>query len=238
MQLFYAPTLLNGDFLLDENDSKHCVAVLRHSEGDLITLADGQGTFYEAQITQANPKRCAFQVLRTWPDPTRPPAQLHIAIAPPKNMARFEWFLEKATEIGISEITPLIAERSERAELRLDRLEKVMIAAMKQTLKATLPRLNPPRKFNALLADVVALHDYPVKCIAYVNPQNELFKHTCPPHKNVLVLIGPEGDFSPAEVQKAVAEQFVPVSLGHSVLRVETAGIVVCTTVQLTQQIK
>ncbi len=236
MQLFYAPDLPQKiGCQLDENDSRHCVAVLRHSEGDLITLADGRGIFYEARITQAHPKCCIFEIVRTWQDPAQPAVRLHVAIAPPKNTARFEWFLEKATEIGIHEITPLIAERSERSELRINRLEKVMVAAMKQTLKATLPILHPPRKLNALLADTTALHDYPIKGIAYINPQNQLLKHLCTPRKNVMVLIGPEGDFSPAEVQKAANAGFVPVSLGSSVLRVETAGIVVCTTVQLAQ---
>jgi 16S rRNA (uracil1498-N3)-methyltransferase len=230
--IFYAPQIANGTYQLDETDSKHCVQVLRHQAGDNIVLADGKGWFYEARISALHPKRCGFELVRQWRDPQAMPADLHIAIAPPKNIARFEWFLEKATEIGISHITPLLTTRTERSELRLDRLEKIMIAAMKQTGKATLPNLYPPAKFAPFIAQSTATQ-YPIHCIAHIAPHNPHLSTVYERGKNALLLIGPEGDFTPDEVQTATAAGFAPVSLGNSILRVETAGVFVCSLVQI-----
>ncbi len=236
MQLFYAPQVRNNIFQLDETDSKHCVQVLRHNVGDLLVLADGLGLFYEAQIEKAHPKCCSFVVKRTWHDESQPSVKLHIAIAPPKNIARLEWFLEKVTEIGIAEITPLITQRSERSEIKPDRLQKILVAAMKQSLKAQLPQLHAPLKFKQFIQAHNTPQHYPIRCIPTVNPQNALLRDVYQKGQDALMLIGPEGDFTPQEVQMATDAGFVPVSLGKSVLRVETAGVFVCSLVQIANQ--
>lgn len=238
MQLFYAPLVRKGIFYLDETDSKHCIQVLRHRAGDSLMLADGYGTFYEAHISDPHPKRCSFVIMRTWHDETSPAERLHIAIAPPKNIARLEWFLEKATEIGITEITPLLTTRTERSEIRLDRLQKIIVAAMKQTLKAKLPQLHPPIKFVPFIQQSAEFAPtYPIRCIPHISPHNpQLLRDVYQQGSNALILIGPEGDFTPDEVSIAVAAGFVPVSLGKSILRVETAGVFVCSLVQIINQ--
>lgn len=236
MQLFYAPKIRENVFYLDEIDSKHCIQVLRHRVGDTLTLADGEGTFYEVSISDPHPKRCSFTLIRHWQDETIPTAKLHIAIAPPKNIARLEWFLEKATEIGITEITPLITTRTERSEVKTDRLQKILVAAMKQTLKAKLPLLNAPVKFAPFIKKYAHSTEYPIRCIPHIEPNNLLLRQIYQKNQNALVLIGPEGDFTNDEVQSALNAGFTPVSLGKSILRVETAGIFVCSLVQIINQ--
>jgi 16S rRNA (uracil1498-N3)-methyltransferase len=229
MQLFYVSGIQDNICVLSEEESWHCMKVLRLETGHEIHLTDGVGNFHLGRLTKAHHKGCLVEIIETRPQPTQN-WSLHIAMAPTKNIDRFEWFLEKATEIGIDEITPLICEHSERETVKLTRLEKVLVAAMKQSLKARLPKLNEPVKFRDL---VVQEFDGP-KFIAYCETGSESELHDCyKKGSSAMVLVGPEGDFSKSEVELAGREGYTPVSLGPSRLRTETAGVVVCATVGL-----
>jgi 16S rRNA (uracil1498-N3)-methyltransferase len=230
MHIFYTPELSGNTYTLDETESKHCIRVLRLEKGNEITLVDGRGGWSTARIADPNPKRCVVNVVRLELNFGKRDYQIHIAIAPTKNMDRIEWFLEKATEIGIDRVTPLLCRFSERKEVKLDRLEKVMVSAMKQSLKAYLPKLDELTKFT----DFIRQPFEGQKFIAHCEEQHrELLKNLVEPNGNYLILIGPEGDFSPDEIELAISAGFVPVSLGDSRLRTETAGVVACHTFNL-----
>lgn len=230
MQLFYVPDIPGAEVILDETESKHAIRVLRLEKGEKVNVVDGKGGFYVAEIAEANPKKCLLQILETKREFGKRNFHLHIAIAPTKNNDRFEWFLEKATEIGIGEITPLITERSERKTVNPERLEKILVSAMKQSLKAFLPKLCNPQSFKELLKQPFDGK----KFIAYIEEKQTVhLKNVVDKSDNVLVLIGPEGDFSPDEVKLALQNGFQPVSLGESRLRTETAGVVACHIVNL-----
>jgi 16S rRNA (uracil1498-N3)-methyltransferase len=230
MHIFYTPELSGKTYILDETESKHCVRVLRLEKGDEITLVDGRGRFFTAEITDPNPKRCAVNLTKSELDFGLRNFQVHVAIAPTKNMDRIEWFLEKTTEIGINRVTPLLCRFSERKEIKHDRLEKVMVSAMKQSLKAYLPKLDELTKF----ADLIRQPFDGQKFIAHCEEQHrELLRNAVIPGGKYLILIGPEGDFSSEEIEMAIAAGFVPVSLGDSRLRTETAGVVACHTFNL-----
>jgi 16S rRNA (uracil1498-N3)-methyltransferase len=228
MQLFYV-TNINGEFAhFDEIEARHCVQVLRKKEGDFVHFIDGKGGFYKGEIDETGKKKCVVKILDHQPDFAKRNFHLHIAIAPTKNIARLEWFLEKTTEIGIDEITPILCDHSERTKIRLDRLQKVLISAMKQSLKAKLPKLNEPQKLDAFIKQIDKDNQelYIAHCAD--GEKNDL-KHNYQKGKNVLVLIGPEGDFSNREIQLAFEHDFSSITLGESRLRTETAGIVACT---------
>ena len=230
MHIFYTPNLSGKSFVLDEMESKHCVRVLRLAEGDEIVLVDGRGGWFVARIADANPKRCAVAVVDEKLSYGLRNFSIQVAIAPTKNIDRIEWFLEKATEIGITRVTPLLCHHSERKEIKADRLEKVMVSAMKQSLKAYLPQLDEMTKFATLVKQPFNGQ----KFIAHCEEQHrELLKNVVRPGENYLILIGPEGDFSPEEIQLALDNGFLPVSLGKSRLRTETAGLVACHTFNL-----
>lgn len=230
MHIFYTPDLSGNTYTLDESESKHCVRVLRLEQGDEIILVDGRGGMFTAQIEDPNPKRCAVKVVKSELNYGLRNFSVHIAIAPTKNIDRIEWFLEKATEIGIDRITPLLCRFSERKEIKNDRLEKVMISAMKQSIKAKLPQLDPLTKFS----DFITQPFEGQKFIAHCDEQHrDLLKKIMVPNQNYLILIGPEGDFSSEEIEKAIQAGFHPVSLGDSRLRTETAGVVACHTFNL-----
>lgn len=230
MHIFYTPELSGKTYTLDETESKHCVRVLRLEKGDEITLVDGRGGFFSAEISDPNPKRCVVNLTKSELNFGQRNFQVHVAIAPTKNMDRIEWFLEKATEIGVSRVTPLLCRHSERKEIKHDRLEKVMISAMKQSLKAYLPQLDELTKFS----DFVRQPFEGQKFIAHCEEQHrELLKNAIKLDGNYLILIGPEGDFSSEEIRMAIDAGFVPVSLGDSRLRTETAGVVACHTFNL-----
>ena len=203
---------------------------MRLEKGDEITLVDGRGGLFTAQIADPNPKRCLVEVIQSELNFGMKNYRIHIAIAPTKNMDRMEWFLEKATEIGIDRITPLLCRYSERKEVKLDRLEKVIVSAMKQSLKAYLPKLDDLTKFS----DFIKQPFEGQKFIAHCEEQHrELLKNAIIPSGNYLILIGPEGDFSSEEIRMAIDAGFAPVSLGDSRLRTETAGVVACHTFNL-----
>lgn len=230
MNLFYTPDIEKCDtYVLNEIESKHAIKVLRLKEGDLITLINGKGMFFEARITEALPKKCQVLILNTITEKVSKP-HLHIAIAPTKNNDRLEWFVEKCTEIGIGEITPIICHHSERKNLREDRLVKTAVAAMKQSLKATLPKVNPLISFKELMDIPFEGKKYIAHC--YGEEQIHL-KNTYNQGDKALVLIGPEGDFSKEEIDWAIKHNFEPITFGESRLRTETAGVVACNIINL-----
>lgn len=232
MQIFYTPDIETKKELPEE-ESGHCVRVLRLTEGDEILLTDGKGSFYKAVISGAHPKHCAFEIRETIRQPRLWPFHLHIAVAPTKNMDRMEWFAEKATEIGIDAITCLNCRFSERKEIKPARLEKILVSAMKQSQKATLPQLAGMTDFKKF----VSLPFDGRKLIAHCGEgEKPLIKELYKPGENVLILIGPEGDFSPEEVALAISQGFEPISLGKSRLRTETAALVACHTIHVLNQ--
>lgn len=229
MILFYTDDIDGNIARLDTEQARHCVQVLRKKEGDAISFVDGMGGFYEGIIHETGKKKCVIQIIKTQQGFNKRPFHLHIAIAPTKNINRLEWFLEKATEIGIDEITPIICHHSERRKLRTDRQRKILVAAMKQSLKAYLPRLNEPISFKQFIQQS---RTNLVKYIAQ-GAENTALKDNYTAKKDVLLLIGPEGDFSKAEISMAFDNGFQGINLGKSRLRTETAGIVACHTLNL-----
>ncbi len=233
MQLFYVPNISGTEILLDETESKHAIRVLRLQNGNRVQIVDGKGGFFEAEISDANPKKCRLSIIKSQAEFGKKDFHLHIAIAPTKNIDRFEWFLEKATEIGIDEITPLITAHSERKTVNPERLEKILVSAMKQSLKAYLPKLNNLTS----LKELVINNRTENKFIAYCDDiQKNHLKDLDVKGKKTLILIGPEGDFSPEEVEFAIENGFEVVSLGSARLRTETAGIVACNIVNLANE--
>lgn len=225
MHLFYTPDISADYYQLNEEESKHCVRVLRLVNGDIVYLIDGAGGFYKTEITDAHPKRCTLHVLEKQSDYGKRNFYLHIAIAPTKNIERIEWFLEKVTEIGVDEITPIICQRSERKEVKTDRLNKIIISAIKQSLKAFKPKLNESIDFKKFIVQPKLKSKYIAHCLED-NKQSvsQVYKQK----EDILILIGPEGDFTPAEIEMALQNGFVPITLGESRLRTETAGVVAC----------
>lgn len=230
MTLFYCPTLATAA-VLSEEESQHAVKVLRLQSGDEIIVVDGVGGYHKARITNPHHKRCAFEIVETIAEYGKRNFKLHIAIAPTKNIERLEWFIEKATEIGIDEITPIICRFSERKIVKEERLEKIVVSAAKQSVKAYFPVLNPLCTFDELLKKSNASQKFIAHCY---EEDKRLLQTEVQKGNDVLILIGPEGDFSKEEVEKALVAGFAPVSLGTSRLRTETAGVVACHTVSLT----
>jgi 16S rRNA (uracil1498-N3)-methyltransferase len=231
MQLFYAPDINEDVYYLSEEETFHCTRVLRLKAGNSIHLTDGMGKLFTAVIENTDRKGAMLKIVQATSDFGKKNFRLHIAIAPTKNIDRFEWFLEKATEIGIDEITPLICENSERVIIKPERLEKIIISAMKQSLKTFKPSIHPIVRINQFIEqNIDGLQNYIATCDG---DNRQLLKNICQPEKKTMVLVGPEGDFSSDEVHLALKAGFVPVSLGTSRLRTETAGIVACHTINL-----
>ncbi len=231
MNLFYYPEISEPETILSVEESKHMIRVLRKSIGDIVYFTDGCGANFKCEIVDPDPKKCCIRIIEKTEGRDRRNIKLHIGIAPTKNITRFEWFLEKATEIGIEEVTPVISFHSERKEIKPERLIKVIISAMKQSLKSYLPKLNNKLQFEEIISKPFEGQ----KFIAYISDDvTKELKDVYIPGQDVLILIGPEGDYSPEEVKKATDNGFIPVSLGTSRLRTETAGIVACHTISLT----
>lgn len=222
MYLFYTPDIdIHPE--LPEEEAAHCLRVLRLSQGDKITLTDGKGYFYEAQISVASAKRCSVSILNKTFQPLYWRGHLHLAMAPTKNMDRTEWFAEKATEIGIDEISFLNCRFSERKVLKVERIEKIVVSAVKQSLKARKPQINEMISFDKFVRQDFPGDKFIAHCYAGEKP---LLKDVLSNEKDTLVLVGPEGDFSPEEVELALSCGFRSVSLGMSRLRTETAALV------------
>ena len=225
MQLFYQPDLSQQEFALSKEESGHVVKVLRMGVGDVLHFTDGKGTLVKAEIIDANPKSCRVRNLEhSHFEPSTP--QLTIACAPTKSNDRFEFFLEKATEIGVARIIPLLCERSERKVVKQDRLNKVLISAMKQSQQYHLPQLDELTPMQELVQAPFEGDKFIAHCSGESIP---LLQDTIKPGNDALILIGPEGDFSEEEVGLALRNAFGPVSLGSTRLRTETAAIVSCT---------
>jgi 16S rRNA (uracil1498-N3)-methyltransferase len=223
VQLFFQPDLSKKHCWLTEDESKHCVKVLRKREGEVIAVTDGNGFFYDCIITKADTQKCEFKIQEKRAE-LKKSFSIHLAIAPTKNPDRLEWLVEKATELGVDEITLIDCDHSERSFIKTERLLKVAISAMKQSQKASLPIINPLNSFSSILENTADQ-----KFIAYVdhsNPKHLL--HEAIKEKSYLICIGPEGDFSKEELESAMSKGFVKVSLGDSRLRTETAGMAAC----------
>lgn len=254
MELFYSRDIAQGGTVLPADESNHCVRVLRHRAGDRIDVVDGTGNRYLCEIEEADPRGVRFRILERQEGFGSHPYRLQMAVAPPKNIDRFEWFAEKATEIGVDIITPLFGENSERKVFKPERVERILVSAAKQSHKGAIPSLEPAvtvKEFLSAHADDDAL-----RCICYCDdtaslgvekrPLTEVLREAFPPGagfsdvapvaginpadtpvaaRPVILMIGPEGDFSRAEIAQAVASGWLPVSLGGSRLRIETAAI-------------
>lgn len=226
MQLFYTPDITDSPiYYLSEEESKHCIRVLRLQLGDHVRLIDGRGGLYEAEIIDAHPKKVALKLLSLQNEYGKRNHYLHIAVAPTKNLERLEWFLEKATEIGIDEISLIICQRSERKEAKVERLNKIITSAIKQSLKAYHPLLNEVTAFQKLITQAFDGQ----KFIAHCEPGAKAdLSGLLKLQGKYLILIGPEGDFSPKEIEDALQNGFEPITLGNSRLRTETAALEAC----------
>jgi 16S rRNA (uracil1498-N3)-methyltransferase len=227
MQLFYTPDIKpnHPQYFLNEEESKHAIRVLRMQPGDEVKLIDGHGGLYSAHIQDAHPKRTILQITSVITGYDKRNNYLHIAIAPTKNIERLEWFLEKATEIGIDEISLIICQRSERKEAKVDRLNKIITSAIKQSLKAYHPVLNEPLLLGQLLSKPFDGQKY----IAHCDVGDRIsLRDSVKLNGECLILIGPEGDFSPKEIDDALQNGFKAITLGESRLRTETAALEAC----------
>ncbi len=231
---FYAPDIIDSP-TLPESDSQHCIRVLRMKEGDIIEVIDGKGYRYACQIIDAHPKRTHIEIIERHYIPPTWHNDITIAVAPTKHLDRMEWMVEKLTEIGINRIIPLLCRHSERKEIKVERLEKIAISAMKQSLKTTLPIISPMTPLKNVIQDFETTQKY----IAYCDESipRRLFSTEYIANKNTIILIGPEGDFSIEEIQLALNNNYQPISLGDNRLRTETAAIVACDTCHIINQI-
>ena len=231
MQLFYNPNLDTSvnQFTFNAEESKHITKVLRKKEGDVLDITNGKGYIFKAEILVADIKKCKAKIIDTSKKHAKMHS-LHMVVAPTKMNDRFEWFLEKATEIGVNEITPIICDHSERKVIKQERMEKVIQSAMKQSLQTFLPKLNEAISYS----DFIAKTHEGLCFIAHCEKDEKMdLKRRVAPDKDITILIGPEGDFSKTEIQTAYEKGFYPISLGENRLRTETAAIVACTTVAM-----
>ena len=232
MHVFYTPDIETSCEMPDE-EAGHCLRVLRLGIGDEVMLTDGKGSFYKAVISAATNKRCQLKVIEVLPQEKGWNGWLHVAMAPTKNMDRTEWFAEKATEIGFDELTFLNCRFSERKIIKTERIEKILVSAVKQSLKASKPVLNEMVDFNKFISQDFKGQKFICHCY---EGEKKLLKEALVPGEDALILIGPEGDFSEEEVVKALSLGFQPVSLGKSRLRTETAALVATHTLNLFNQ--
>lgn len=226
MHVFYTPDITSNDYTLNEEESRHCNKVLRLNLGDQVFLVDGKGGFYEAEISAAGKKLVTLKVTHAQQEYQKRNHHLHIAVAPTKNIDRLEWFLEKATELGIDEITPIICERSERKIVKEDRLFKVITSAVKQSLQAYHPILNPAISLSDFLKNEQRDTNLVAHCVA--DEPRRYISELIQPHGRYTILIGPEGDFSPNEIASTLSRGFQPITLGNTRLRTETAALAAC----------
>jgi 16S rRNA (uracil1498-N3)-methyltransferase len=226
MQLFYNPTINETltSFVFDKEESRHIIKVLRKKESDTLHVTNGLGYLFTTEITIASDNKCTVKIVSFEKQEARK-FHLHLAVAPTKMNERYEWFLEKATEIGIQEITPIICEHSERKVIKIDRFQKILESAMKQSLQYYLPKLNEPIGFNQFVKTQNSGQLFIAHC---EETDKKSLKNELKTNGDATILIGPEGDFSVKEIQQAIAANFIPVSLGATRLRTETAAIVAC----------
>ena len=229
MELFYSNNInKDGLIILDSIESKHCIKVLRKSIGDQVNVVDGIGTLYTGVVELDNPRECHIKILDSIKKYDKRDYYIHIAISPIKNNSRIEWFVEKSVELGIDEISFIDCDRTLRHTVKIDRILKTAISAMKQTLKASLPRINNICSFNEFIKKNTESNKF--ICHLENNDKSEIFKfkHQVYEKKDTCILIGPEGDFTLDEINKSKIFDFKAITLGESRLRTETAGIVAC----------
>jgi 16S rRNA (uracil1498-N3)-methyltransferase len=226
MQLFYNPNIDQNSegFSFDKEESKHIIKVMRKKAGDILFVTNGLGFLFNTEITLASDNKCVVKIV-SYEQSEKPKYHLHLAVAPTKMNDRYEWFLEKATEMGISEITPLICDHSERKTIKTERFDKIIQSAMKQSLQYYMPKLNEPVTFKNFIRNKNSGQHFIAHC---EETDKKLLKNVVEANENVTMLIGPEGDFSPSEIKLALENDYIPVSLGHTRLRTETAAIVAC----------
>ena len=226
MQLFYNPEITeeSSQIVFSKEESNHIVKVLRKQVGDKLQITNGKGWLFNAEISIPNIKKCIATIVSKEKQQQRL-IKLHVAVAPTKMNDRYEWFLEKATEIGIETITPIICDHSERKIIKPERFEKILQSAMKQSLNCYLPKLNDPISFKEFIKQDFSGQRFIAHC---EETKRKSFKSELTPNHDVTILIGPEGDFSVKEIEIAIANKFIPVTLGETRLRTETAAIVAC----------
>ena len=231
MQLFYSPNIndTTDTFDFNKDESRHIAKVLRKRIGDKINITNGNGWLFKGELIEVGNKRTSIKIIsKTYKNPRG--INLHLAVAPTKMNDRFEWFLEKATEIGVETITPILCDNSERKVVKIERFERIIQSAMKQSLQYHLPKLNEATSF----IDFINNHKSSQMFIAHCEDSDKnSLNSSLKPREDCIILIGPEGDFSVKEIQQAVQNNFIPVTLGNTRLRTETAGIVACHTVAL-----
>jgi 16S rRNA (uracil1498-N3)-methyltransferase len=226
MQLFYNPNIdeTTETFSFDKEESKHIIKVLRKKDTDILFVTNGEGYLFETEITLASDSKCTVKII-SFEKKEKSKYHLHLAVAPTKMNDRYEWFLEKATEIGVHEITPIICYRSERKVINNERFEKIILTAMKQSNELYLPKLNEA----VSLKEFIKHKNDGLQLIAHCeDTDKKTLKSVLKPNENITLLIGPEGDFSEKEITMAIDNQYVPVSLGNTRLRTETAAVVAC----------
>ena len=233
MQIFYTPDISDNTYTFSKEESRHCIKVLRKKVGDGIHLVDGKGNLYHTTLIDDDPKGCTVEVKQKEVDFNKRNYRIHMVVSPTKNNDRFEWFLEKVTELGVDEITPIICQNSERKVIKAERLNKILVAAMKQSLKAYLPQLNEAVSWKEFIEKKFNTERFIAHC---GEGSKTPLKQWLKPQQDVMILIGPEGDFSDTEVIEAMSSGFVPVSLGKSRLRTETAAVAACHTINLTNE--
>jgi len=234
MQIFYAPDLTGDLYKLDEKESRHCIKALRMTKGTPVKLIDGKGSLFEGVINNPDPRGCIISITGIVSDFEKRNYKLHLAISPLKNPDRLEWFIEKSVEIGVDEITPMICHNTEKTGFKEERINNLIISAMKQSLKASKTILNPVSRFEEVISKPFAGK----RMIAHCNGSIERKKISdiCFSNDDALILIGPEGDFSEAEIRDATGNGFISVHLGRSRLRTETAGVAACHSVYFINQ--
>jgi 16S rRNA (uracil1498-N3)-methyltransferase len=234
MQIFYAPDIDGEIYTLDENESKHVIRVLRMTRGEDVRLIDGKGNLYEGTISNPDKTRCTIDIKGKIENFEKRSYRLHIAISPLKNPERFEWFIEKSVELGIDEITPVICRHTEKPGIKSERINNIIISAMKQSLKATRTVLNEPVSFRDFIySDLTG-----IRMIAHCDAAKERSRvsDVYSKNDNAIILIGPEGDFSMEEIDEAVNRNYLQVHLGPSRLRTETAGVAACHSIYFINQ--
>ncbi len=229
MKRFYTTDIALPYCFLHEEEAAHCIKVLRGRVGDKVEILDGNGKCYAGEISDIGKKEVQITITDTLLEVRERPNLLAIAICPTKNPARLEWFIEKATEIGIDRIYPIISKRTEKQNIKKERLEQLIISAAKQSGQLHFPVLEELQSFDQLLKNTTGLYEQYM--IAHCEDDKKHLKEVYTKGKHALLLIGPEGDFTDEEVKKALQQAYLPVSLGNSILRVETAGLMACATV-------
>lgn len=234
MRQFFAPDIETSG-ILPESDSQHCVRVLRMKTGDTVEVIDGKGFRYTCRLLDAHPKRASVEIIERRHIPLSWSNRLTVAVAPTKHLDRMEWMVEKLTEIGVNRIIPLLCRHSERKEIKVERLEKIAVSAMKQSLKATLPEILPMTPIQKVVTGM----KHQQKFIAYCDPTipRKLLSKEYRANQDTIILIGPEGDFSIEEIRLSLDNCYIPISLGDNRLRTETAAITACDTCHIVNQI-